>query len=159
MLRRVFMRGLFGALFGLVMMAVLGAASQSQAATIRFFVIQGRGLVEVKGTTGGIVIPVVPMESIEVPGIGVLPVVGYTDRASPRDTVVAQVTGRGSATIWGTRLVLGRTTTFAPAFQATLPVVMPNRITVNSYNDSIAVYVTQNGSTISRRLPIGDRKR
>ena len=158
MVRRVFVRAVLGMLCGLVMTSVLGMASESQAAGIRYFVIQSSGLFEVTDrATGGRFTPNVTGERIQVPGRGLLPVVGQTDRASRGESVVNQVTGSGVATIWVTRTSGGRTSTIVPAFQAGLPIVVSTLVSANANDDNITGYVRQNGATISHRLPIGTR--
>lgn len=135
--------------------AMANAASVAKAAEIRFFVLAGRELFEVKGSTGGRFVVQPTRERIDVPGRGPIPVVGYTDRIASRETLVYQVRGTGRATVWITGNDGFRENPLLRPSQFQLPVVGilgPPLPMV-----SITCYVTVDGKKISRRLPIGTR--
>jgi hypothetical protein len=151
--RRIFMLVLALAGSG----AAVSVGNVINAAEIRYFVTQSTGLFEVKGSTGGRFITQPTSEYINVPGRGVLRVVGYTDRASRGEIVVSQVRGSGMATIWVTRTTNGQIIPIVPQFTTALPIVVARTVSPSTDFDNITGYVTVGGNTISRRLPIGTR--
>jgi hypothetical protein len=128
------------------------------AQEIRYFVVQSTGLFEIRGTsTGGRFVIAPTSEQIQVSGRGTLPVRGYTDRAQRGETVVTQIRGSGTASVSVTFQPQGGTQ--QTVFAGTLPlsVVIPRTVSMSSNVDNLKVTVNQNGSIISRRLPIGSR--
>jgi hypothetical protein len=136
--------------------AALGGAAEAQE--VRYFVLQSTGLFEITGeATGGLFVISAEGEHIDIPGIGVRPVQGRTDRAQSGETVVTQLRGNGLAQVRVTYTMdTGRR---KKIFSGNLPIplVDPTMVTVDADFDSVVVTVTQNGTPTSRRLPIGTR--
>ena len=145
---------------GLMVLAGMLGAGSAEAQDIRYFVRQSTGLFEITGaaTGGKFVVYKSVTENINVPGLGVLPVRGRTDRVQRLETVVTQVRGSGLAAV---------KVTFTPQNEATkpifsspsipLPLVVPQTVSPKTNVDNVTVTVTQNAKTVSRRLPIGSR--
>lgn len=136
--------------------AALGGATEAQE--VRYFVLQSTGLFEITGqATGGRFVVSAGAEKIDVPGIGVRTVQGRTDRAQRGETVVTQLRGSGLAQVRVTYTMESgrRKKIFAGVLP--IPLVDPKMVAVDPNFDSVVVTVTQNGTPISRRLPIGTR--
>jgi hypothetical protein len=138
--------------------AMTVSAATASAQEIRYFVVQSTGLFEVKNTsTGGRFIIAPTSERIQVPGRGLLQVRGYTDRAQRLEVVATQVRGAGIAGVSVTYCPQGGSTRTIYSGTVGLPVVVPRTVSANTNFDNITVKVTQNGRTVSRRLPVGSR--
>ena len=144
---------------GLMVLAGMLGAGSAEAQDIRYFVKQSTGLFEITGAaTGGVFVVYKSVtENINVPGLGVLPVRGRTDRAQRGETVVTQITGSGSATVSVvyTTEAGAKKTIFAGTVP--LPLVVPQNVSLSSNLDNLVVSATQGAKTVSRRLPIGSR--
>lgn len=139
---------------------LFAGASNLEAANIRFFVKNGSGLYEVKGSTGGRFVTSPTGERINAIGLGVLPVLGYTDRAQRGESLVGMAEGSGLAVLTVTYQdqFSGRTSyilrpTNVPLTWAQGGLTVP----VPANQDNVIATVQQGGRTDSRRLPIGTR--
>jgi len=121
-------------------------------------VVQSTGLFEITSTaTGGRFVIAPTNEFINVPGVGVRQVRGRTDRAQRTEVVVTQVRGGGAAAVRVTFQPSGGSVQTVFNQNVGLPLVVPRTVSPNTNVDNLTVAVTQNGRTISRRLPIGSR--
>ena len=135
-------------------------AGSADAANIRFFVKQSSGLYEIKGSTGGRFVTAPTGERISVTGSGILPVVGYTDRAARGETFVGLAEGSGSGTLAVTYTYqpTGRTNYLFGPF----PIFLPSNsgfqiVPTDPLKDNVTAVVVVGSRTDSRRLPIGTR--
>ena len=140
------------------------ATGSADAANIRFFVKQSSGLYEIKGSTGGRFVIAPTGERINVIRFGtsplILPVMGYTDRASCGDSyvLVAEGSGSGTLAVTYTYQPTGRTNYLFGPF----PIVLPSNsgfqiVPTDPLKDNVTAVVVVGGRTDSRRLPIGTR--
>ncbi|MEI8368932.1 MAG: hypothetical protein WCJ31_10925 [Planctomycetia bacterium] len=143
--------------FGLMVLAGMLGAGSAEAQDIRYFVNQSTGLFEITATaTGGKFVVAPTGEKIVVNKVSI-PVQGRTDRAQRGETVVTQITGSGSATVsvvYTTEAGAKKTIFAGPA---SLPLVVPQTVSLSSNLDNLVVSATQGAKTVSRRLPIGSR--
>lgn len=139
--------------------ATFGFHSQADAQQVRYFVKQSTGLYEVlAASTGGKFVGQPTGEKIRIPGVGDVPVVGRTDRASRGETVVTQLTGSGRAQVTVSYTPGGGRPVTIFAGPLGLPFVLAQMVSMSSDFDNLTVVVTQNGKSTSRRLPIGRRQ-
>jgi hypothetical protein len=149
--RRIFV------LLAMVSMITLSAAAAS-AQEIRYFVVQSTGLFEITGrATGGRFLTEPTNERIHVPGRGLLQVRGVTDRASRTEIVATQIRGSGNAHVSVTFRPQGGNLTNIFSGVLGLTAVVPQMVSARADLDNVTVTVSQNGRTVSRRLPIGRR--
>jgi hypothetical protein len=136
-----------------------GLGTEAQAQTPRFVVEQSKGAYPIRNVSvGGRFIPDPTNERIRVPGGRELRVMGYTDRAARKETVITTIDGTGSAHVTVTYCPEG-SNRVRTIFQGwlRLPAVVPQTVSPNATFDNITVSVQQNGRVTSRRLPIGSR--
>jgi hypothetical protein len=150
--RRVF------TLLALVTAMTLSAAAAS-AQEIKYFVVQSTGLFEITSqSTGGRFVIQPRNEWIHVPGRGNLQVRGRTDRAARLEVVATQVRGAGRAHARVTfRPQNSNSTRTIYEGPLDLTAVVPQTVSADTNFDNVNVAITQNGRTISRRLPLGSR--
>ncbi len=146
--------------FMAVAVMILNVDQAVEAQSIRFFVRQSSGLFEVKATpsTGGRFVVAPTGEWIAIPGLGSLPVRGYTDRASKGETVVARGQGSGRA-----HFSVIHTNNAGRVFQVfsevgNLPITTgPISSVTGPTWDSPTGVISQNGKEVRRQLPLGAR--
>jgi hypothetical protein len=139
-------------------------AGSADAANIRFFVQQGNGLYEIKGSTGGRFVTSPTGERISVNRFGtsplIMPVVGYTDRAARNEPFVgvAEGSGQGTLSVTFTDQRTGRLGYILQPRTITLTNNSGMQIVpIETFKDNVTAVVIVGGRTDSRRLPIGRR--
>lgn len=138
--------------------ALLSSAAAASAQEIRYFVVQSTGLFEVTNISTGGRFTIAPTnERIQVPGRGLLQVRGYTDRVSRREVVATQIRGSGLSHTSVTFQPQGGQVRSIFSGLLPLPAVVPQRVSPDANVDNVRVTVSQNGRSVSRRLPIGRR--
>ncbi len=141
---------------------ILSAAQAADAQSIRYFVRQSSGLFEVKSTpaSGGRFVVAPTGEWIAIPGLGSLPVRGYTDRAMRGETVIARGEGSGRAKFTVTRTNQAGHVFLVFSREGTLPTITPPFVVSLDPNwDNLTGAITPQYGKIPppRRLPIGTR--
>lgn len=138
--------------------AMMLSAAAASAQEIRYFVVQSTGLFEVKNISTGGRFAIQPTnEHIQVSGRGSLQVRGYTDRASRSEVVATQIRGSGLSHTSVTFRPQGGQLRTIFSGPLPLPAVVPQTVSPSTSVDNVTVTVSQNGRTVSRRLPIGSR--
>jgi hypothetical protein len=138
--------------------AMMLSAAAASAQEIRYFVVQSTGLFEITNRSTGGRFTIEPThERIQVQGRGSLQVRGYTDRASRTEVVVTQIRGSRLAHTSVTFQPQGGRLRTIFSGNIALPAVVPQTVSPDTNVDNVTVTVSQNGRTVSRRLPIGTR--
>jgi len=142
------------AMIGAMMLSAAAASAQE----IRYFVVQSTGLFEVTNVSTGGRFTIAPTnERIQVSGRGLLQVRGSTDRASRSEVVATQIRGSGLSHTSVTFHPQGGQLRTIFSGPLPLPAVVPQTVSPSTSVDNVTVTVSQNGRTVSRRLPIGSR--
>lgn len=142
------------AMIGAMMLSAAAASAQE----IRYFVVQSTGLFEVTNVSTGGRFTIAPRnEYIQVSGRGLLQVRGSTDRASRSEVVATQIRGSGLSHTSVTFHPQGGQLRTIFSGPLPLPAVVPQTVSPSTSVDNVTVTVSQNGRTVSRRLPIGSR--
>jgi|GEM_PF-2170562 len=138
--------------------AMMLSAAAASAQEIRYFVVQSTGLFEVTSRSTGGRFTIAPTnERIQVPGRGLLQVRGSTDRAQRLEVVATQIRGSGLSHTSVTFHPQGGQLRTIFSGPLPLPAVVPQTVSPSTSVDNVTVTVSQNGRTVSRRLPIGSR--
>jgi hypothetical protein len=138
--------------------AMMVSAAAASAQEIRYFVVQSTGLFEVTNNATGGRFTIRPTnEYIHVSGRGLLQVRGQTDRAERLEVVATQIRGSGLSHTSVTFHPQGGQLRTIFSGPLPLPAVVPQTVSPSTNVDNVTVTVSQNGRTVSRRLPIGNR--
>ena len=81
----------------LTIMSIAFAGAKSNASEISYFVLQGKSLYELKGSTGGRLVKTQTSGYVNIPNLGQFSIVGYTDRVSRGEQFIAVARGFGPA--------------------------------------------------------------